>query len=102
MSKGYIAVLQDAFQHTHGCASRHVATVPIKEEFKGKVAWEGDVEVFDLIGHPKAAQGYAWGYQDDTGQWQCVAVLKVPPVGSPQEAGQGYILNAGRTAGEKP
>jgi hypothetical protein len=66
------------------------------EEFKGKVAWEGNVEVFDLIGHPKAAQGYAWGYQDDAGKWQCVPVLKVSPVDSPRMAVQAYILTRAR------
>jgi hypothetical protein len=57
---------------------------------------EGNVEVLDLIGHPKAAQGYAWGYQDDAGKWQCVAVLKVSPVDSPRMAVQAYILTQPR------
>jgi hypothetical protein len=94
MNAKYIESLQDAIQHTHGCDSRHVGTVPVLEVFQGKIAWQGDVEVFDLIDHPKARQGYAWGFQDDSGKWQYVAVLKVSPVDSPRKAVQAYILTA--------
>jgi hypothetical protein len=70
MTEKCILALQDAIQHTHGCGSRHVETVPVRETFQGKTVWDGSVEVFDLIGHPKANQGYAWGFQDDAGKWQ--------------------------------
>lgn len=32
----------------------HVETVPVKEEFNGKVIWQVDVEVFDLTGNKLA------------------------------------------------
>jgi hypothetical protein len=92
LNKEYIAALQDAIRHTHGCKSRHVETVAVTEGFKGKIAWRGEVEVFDLIGHPQARQGYAWGFKDDAGRWQYVAVLKTPPVDSPLKAVQAYIV----------
>jgi hypothetical protein len=34
------------------------------KQFEGKTAWQGTVEVFDLIGHPKAKRAYAWTYRD--------------------------------------
>ena len=92
MNQKYIQALRDAIRHTHGCASRYGKTVPVKEVFNGKTVWGGDVEVFDLAGHPKATQCYAWGLQDDAGKWQYVAVLKVDPVDSPHKAVQAYIL----------
>jgi hypothetical protein len=93
MSKGYIEALQDAILHMHGCESAYAETVPLKESFEGKTAWAGDVEVFDLIGHPTASQCYAWGFKDDAEKWQYVAVLQVPPVDSPRRAVQAYIVS---------
>jgi hypothetical protein len=53
--------------------------------FEGQTAWEGTVEVFDLVGHPKAKRAYAWSYRDGN-ETKCVAVLEIPPVDSPQNA----------------
>ena len=48
MNEKYIQALRDAIRHMHGCVSRYIETVPVKEDFKGQAAWEGDVEIFDL------------------------------------------------------
>ena len=37
----------------HNCGATWVKTVPVHEVFQGKTVWQGDVEVFDLYGHPK-------------------------------------------------
>ena len=58
----YIAELQAAFLRLHGCDATYVETVPVIEEFEGKTIWQGDVEVFDIRGHPKATRGYGWGH----------------------------------------
>ena len=81
----YIAKLQEAIRATHGCESRHVATKPVEERFRGEVAWQGRVEVFELTGHPKAKRCYAWGY-DDNGTQRSTAVLELPPVDSAETA----------------
>ena len=80
-----ITTLKDAIRATHGCESLHVKSVPVVEQFEGKIAWQGTVEVFDLIGHSKAKRAYAWTYRDGD-QNKTVAVLKLPPVDSPQTA----------------
>jgi len=59
-----ITTLKNAIRATHGCESLHVKSVPVTEVFEGKVAWKGKVEVFDLVGHPKAKRAYAWSYRD--------------------------------------
>jgi hypothetical protein len=87
----YIAHLQKAFKATHGCDSKHVETVAVREMFQGKVAWEGNVEVFELIGHPKAKRGYAWAYDVKTGS-RTLAVLELPPVISPVTAVRAAIV----------
>ena len=91
MNEPYIQALRDAIQRIHGCASRYSHRAPVKEEFNGQTLWEGTVEVFDLAAHPVAIQCYAWGYKDDSGKWDYVAVLKTPEVFSPRRAVQTFI-----------
>ena len=85
MSPKEITELKDAIRAMHGCESLHVESVPVKEVFEGQTAWEGTVEVFDLVGHPQAKRAYAWTYRDGD-QNKTVAVLGIPPVDSPQSA----------------
>jgi hypothetical protein len=93
MNEKYIQTLRDAIKVKHGCVSRYSQTISVKEEVDGKTVWEGKVEVFDLAGHPKAAQAYAWGYDDQEGRKQYVTVLKAAPVDSAQRAIQAFIAN---------
>ena len=77
-----IEELQDVIRKLHGCFATHVETVPVTEEFQGETIWQGQVEVFDIRGHPKAKKVYAWGHStgdDDQGR-RYVAVLELPPV----------------------
>src|SRR5207302_8740835 len=80
-----IPLLQKAIKETHGCDSKHVGSEQVHESFGGRIAWQGTVEILDLIGHPKAKRAYAWTYQDHD-QNKTVTVLHVPPVVSPQTA----------------
>jgi len=62
--------------------------VPVHEVFRGQTVWRGDVEVFDLTGHPKAKRCHAWSHREgpnDQGE-RFVTVLELPPVDSPQSA----------------
>ena len=90
-----ITELKDAIRATHGCESLHVESVPVKEVFEGQTAWEGAVEVFDLVGHPQAKRAYAWSYRDGD-KIKSVAVLEIPPVDSPQSAVKVTIAAEGR------
>ena len=81
-----IQSLQSAIKALHGCDSRYVESVPVHEIFQGRAAWQGTVEIFDLMGHSKARRVYAWQYEDDDKQTKTVAVLEIPPVDSPQSA----------------
>ncbi|PYL15015.1 MAG: hypothetical protein DMF46_07515 [Verrucomicrobia bacterium] len=77
--------IQGVILAVHRCDSRHVESVPVVEQFEGQIAWQGTVEVFDLIGHSKAKRAYAWTYRDGD-QDKTVTVLDIPPVDSPQNA----------------
>jgi hypothetical protein len=93
----YLAHLQKAIKATHGCDSKHVEQVPVRETYQGKTVWEGNVEVFDLIGHAKTKRCYAWAYDVEDGS-RTLAVLELPPVISPITAVRAAIA-AGRPTG---
>jgi hypothetical protein len=81
----YIEELRDVIKHLHGVESKHIESVPIKETFEGKTVWEGIVEVFELIGHPKATKVYAWAHDTDNPKKprRHVTVLHIHPITSP-------------------
>ena len=84
----YLDRLKLAISHLHNCGATWRESVPVHEVFQGKTIWQGEVEVFDLNGHPKAKRAYGWSHPenaDGTGE-RFVAVLEIPPVDSPQTA----------------
>jgi hypothetical protein len=85
MQRDELRILQKAIRAAHGCSSRHFTTVPVTEKFRGQIAWQGDVEVFDLIGHPTAQTCYVWS-DSDNGVARRFAVLGLPPVDSAEAA----------------
>jgi hypothetical protein len=98
----YIGEIQAAFLKLHGCEASYVETVPVVEEFQGTTVWQGDVEVFDIRGHPKATRGYGWGYvTTEGGGRRYFTVLELPPVDSPQTAVKAAIMSEIKNAREK-
>jgi hypothetical protein len=84
----YLARVQVALMQLHNCGATWRESVPVREIFKGKTLWQGEVEIFDLTGHPKAKRAYAWSHPEGPGNQgeRFVAVLEIPPVDSPQTA----------------
>ncbi len=82
-NKEYVERLQMVIQHLHGCSSKHTGTVPVHEVFQGQTVWRGNVEVFDLSGHPKAKHCYGWTYGEPE---EFITILELPPVDSAQSA----------------
>jgi hypothetical protein len=79
-----IRELASTIKRLHGRDGYSCETVPVKEEFNGKVIWQGDVDVFDLTGNKLATRAYAWMHGlDDTQAKRHVTVLHVPPIDSP-------------------
>lgn len=85
MQREELKALQKTIREIHRCSSRHFTTVPVTATVRGQVAWQGDVEIFDLIRHPTAQTCYAWSYNDD-GTSRRFAVLGLPPVDSAEAA----------------
>ena len=93
-SPSYIRALQAAIRDAEGCDSKHVESVPVKDVNRDKTIWEGVVEVFDLVNHPKAKRCYAWGRATTSrgNEVRLVVVLGVKPVDTPFKAVQVSIL----------
>jgi hypothetical protein len=71
--------------------AKHVESVPVREMFGDKVAWEGVVEVFELSKHARATRCYAWSHGEGK-ERQYVIALGVPPVVSAQTAVRASIV----------
>ena len=71
----------DAVKHLHGCAATFVESVSVHETLPdGRVVWDGEVQVLDLIVRPKAKRAYAWSYATTGKKRFFMAVLGLGPV----------------------
>jgi len=95
-----IPELQAAIRKIHGVEPTYVETVAVRETFNGETVWEGDVQVFEVVGHPTAKRAYAWSFfNEDSRKRRYIAVLGDGPVVSAQTAVRAYIV-AGVKSGE--
>jgi len=99
----YLNALSNAIQHMHGVPAEYAETVQVTETFQGETVWKGEVEVFNIRGHPKASRAYAWAHvsgDKDEGK-RYVAVLETPPVDSPETAVRAAIMQEIKSARKK-
>ena len=94
MDPAGIPALLESIRHMHGCSARHVETAHVRETAPtGETVWDGDVEVFELVGHDGASRAYAWSEAvGSSGRRRFFVVLHVPPVDSPVVAVRVSIL----------
>ena len=91
--------LREAVELQHNCTARVAQSVPVKETFGGKTVWEGVVHVFDITGHPKAKQAYAWSSPiEGSDKRRFFAVLHLPPIMSPLDAVRAAIVAEQRSS----
>jgi hypothetical protein len=93
----YLEELRDVIRRLHGAEATHVESVPVKEVFKGETVWEGVVEVFDLVGHPKASRVYAWAHDGERPKESSVAVLHIAPITSAAAAVRAALIQEFRS-----
>lgn len=92
-SVGTIEEIRDAIRRMHFFVKvTHVESVPVKHTFRGRTAWTGTVEVFDIEGHEFAKRLYAWAEQLDGGKRRFVTVLCLDPIDSARAAVQAAIV----------
>jgi hypothetical protein len=80
MDEAGIDALREAIRNMHGCASTFVESVPVHETFNGEIVWDGEVQVFELTGHPQATHAYAWSHATTGTKRQFYAVLGINPI----------------------
>jgi hypothetical protein len=95
----HIEELKEAIRHLHGAEATHSESVPVRETFRGETVWEGIVEVFDLVGHPKASRAYAWTNETDdpANPHHHVTVLHLGPIKSAADAVRAAIVQEYRS-----
>jgi hypothetical protein len=72
----------------------HRETVHVHERLGSKTIWEGEVEVFEISGHPDAEKCYAWSHHENgtsgavlnSENMRLITVLGKRPVDSPEMA----------------
>lgn len=103
-NRDYLNELQINVQKLHNCGAIHRGSVAVHEKFSGKGVWRGQVEIFDLVGHPKAKRAYAWSQHGGpkTEKTQIVAVLEIPPVVDAKTAVQASMAKEVRATPESP
>jgi hypothetical protein len=95
MSDGLRANIQRQVSREHNCGTSHTGTFFVEEQIDGGLATVA-VEIFQLRGHPRAEQAFAWSWIE-RGERRYVAVLRVPPIDSPAAAVR--LAIAGRDQG---
>jgi hypothetical protein len=82
----YIPELRATIQRLHKCEASHTRTEAVRQTIQGELLWEGNVEVFALLGHDAALRCYAWGNMNEESRWEVTTVLAIPPVVSSETA----------------
>jgi hypothetical protein len=90
----HIEQLQGTIRRIHGVDSTHVESVTVMESFRGEIMWDGQVEVFELHGHPKTDRAYAWMVEGDNPDHpqRHITVLHLSPVTSASLAVRAAIV----------
>lgn len=86
--------LKKAVEGRYGGSAEFIRTVPVKEEYQGRVLWEGVVHVFHLIDNVKATRAYAWSSPVDGSTH---TVLHIGGIRSPQDAARTAMISENRT-----
>jgi len=80
-------ILKRAVERRYGGTATLAQSVPVKETFEPKTAWEGVVHVFDLTGNPKVARAYAWSSAiEGSPKRRFFIVPQAGPINSPTAA----------------
>ncbi len=93
----YVEHLRKAISKTFGLDSAHIETVKVVETFRGKVMFNGDVEVFTVTGQSDVARAYAWAEDIATGSNSTV-VLERPPIKTALDAVRAALASAVKRA----
>jgi hypothetical protein len=93
MNQPIIEDLKLAVERLHSCKATYLEDVAVIEKFGDKTVWNGVVHVFKIEGNEKADTCYAWSSPiEGSTKKRYYAVLKVPPIDSPENAVRASIV----------
>lgn len=94
-NKVYIDRWQGVIAHSHKCNAVRAKAVPVRGVFRREPVSRGDLELFNLTGHPNAKPGCAWSRLDAAKDERSRfgARLEMPPVVSAASVVRLQIVN---------
>lgn len=93
-----ISDIKNAVERMHSCKASYLEEVAVVEKFGDTTVWEGIVYLFDIDGHSKTKQCFAWASPiEGSKKYRYYAVLCVPHIDSPQKAVRASIVQDHRT-----
>jgi hypothetical protein len=91
--KENIEQLREMVERLHECKATYLEEVAVTEKFGNKTVWQGIVHVFEIEGQLTANKCYAWSSPiEGSTKRRYYAVLKIPPVDSPEKAVRASII----------
>jgi hypothetical protein len=88
-----ILILQQKIWESHNCETVHIQTVSVEETADGKVLWAGEVEIFEVKGHPKAKTAYGWEARKGDQEVEWITILGLTPTIDARKAVQAYLMS---------
>jgi hypothetical protein len=88
-----IEALLQRIEQAHACRAIHLQTVLVERTADGEILWSGEVEIFQVEGHPKARTAYGWGMRGTDGTTDWVTILGLTPTVDANKAVQAYLMS---------
>jgi hypothetical protein len=83
--------LKETVEERCRCPCRHAGVARVCEYGDGGLMWEGDVQTFELVGHPTAKVCFAFVVGRGDGKCQQVTAVG-PPIKSPEWAVRVFLM----------
>ena len=84
--------LIEVIRQKFDCEAQWLRSEHVRDEWRGRTVWEGDVQIFAVKGCATAETAYAWSWQAASGHSRVAAVLNEGPVRSAGDAVRVSIL----------
>jgi uncharacterized protein YndB with AHSA1/START domain len=78
-------------EELHDATALWEATIPVHRAPDERAVCEGKVEIFQLVGHPRAQRCFAWEGENGSGERTVHVVLRLPPIDSAEDAVRSVI-----------
>ena len=81
-----------AIEELHDATALWEGTIRTRGTFDARDVCEGEVQMFQLVGHPEADRCFTWESESDSGARSVHVVLRLPPIDSAEDAVRSVIV----------